>query len=237
MLIYVTILIILMLFSKQARGRSTCSLGATSCPRVSCWWPCCIHCIENSFTVHDIWGTCACPEKTELPWTFSLYWIYFLHSGFLTTCTYPECRVSLEMFHGTEYIFLSFRIFEQLCAWPEKQSVPWKFFLYWNIFYRSWFLSNLRLPWNTELPWNFSLHWMYILHSGVLINCACPEKQSRPGIFHCIGYVFLSNLRLPWKQSLPWKFSSPEGGGSPPTASLVRLCLHITVAVRAPLKA
>jgi len=39
MLIYVTILIILMLFSKQARGRSTWCLRATWCPRAPCWWP------------------------------------------------------------------------------------------------------------------------------------------------------------------------------------------------------
>jgi len=39
MLIYVTILIILMLFSKQARGRPTWSLRVTSCPRAPCWWP------------------------------------------------------------------------------------------------------------------------------------------------------------------------------------------------------
>jgi len=42
-----------------------------------------IHCIEHFFTVHDFWATCACLEKTELPWNFSMYWIYFLHSGFL----------------------------------------------------------------------------------------------------------------------------------------------------------
>ena len=39
MLIYVTILIILMLFSKQARGRPTLSLRATWCPWAPCLWP------------------------------------------------------------------------------------------------------------------------------------------------------------------------------------------------------
>jgi len=39
MMFYVTMLIILMLFSKQARGQSTCSLRATSCPRAPRWWP------------------------------------------------------------------------------------------------------------------------------------------------------------------------------------------------------
>jgi len=39
MLIYVTILIILMQFSKQARGQPTWSLRATWCSWALCWWP------------------------------------------------------------------------------------------------------------------------------------------------------------------------------------------------------
>jgi len=39
MLIYVTILIILMLFWKQARGWPTWSMRATWFPRAPCWWP------------------------------------------------------------------------------------------------------------------------------------------------------------------------------------------------------
>jgi len=42
------------------------------------------------------------------------------------------------------------------CACPKKQSLPWKFSLYWIYFSHSVFLNNLRLPWKTELPWNFS---------------------------------------------------------------------------------
>jgi len=38
MLIYVTILIIFMVFSKQARGRPRWSSRATRCPRAPCWW-------------------------------------------------------------------------------------------------------------------------------------------------------------------------------------------------------
>ena len=55
-------------------------------------------------------------------------------------------------------------------------------------------MSNLRLPW---------------------------EKQSCPAIFNCIAILFyhpgfLSNSRLPWKQSLPWNFSRPGGTAAPP---------------------
>jgi len=39
MLIYVMILIILMLFSKQAGGRPTWSFRPTRLPRTPCWWP------------------------------------------------------------------------------------------------------------------------------------------------------------------------------------------------------
>jgi len=42
--------------------------------------------------------------------------------------------------------FLPFKIFEQLCAYPEKQSLPWKFSLYSIYFLHLGFFSNLRLP-------------------------------------------------------------------------------------------
>ena len=91
---------------------------------------------------------------------FSLFWIFFLNSGFLTTCACPENRVSPEIFHCIEYIFtiqdfwatalalknrvalefftvlnmyfLSFRIFEQL-ALALKNRVALKIFTVWNI--------------------------------------------------------------------------------------------------------
>jgi len=100
-----------------------------------------IHCIENFFTVNDCWATCACPEKTELPWKFSLYWIYFLHSGFLTTRGCPENRVSLKFFTVLNILF-TISDFWAACACPEKQRVPWNFSAYWNIFYHLGFLSN-----------------------------------------------------------------------------------------------
>ena len=84
------------------------------------------HCIEIYFIIQDFWATRACPEK-QLSWNFSLYWIYFLHSGVLSNLRLP---------------------------W--KTDLRWNFSLYWNIFYHSRFLSNLRLPWKQSLPWNFS---------------------------------------------------------------------------------
>ena len=65
---------------------------------------------------------------TELLWKFSLQWIYFLYSGFLSNLRLP---------------------------W--KRELPWNFSLYWIcIFYHSGFLSNQLLSWKQSLPWNFS---------------------------------------------------------------------------------
>ena len=131
-----------------------------------------IHCIEHFFIVHDSWATCACPEKTELPWIFLLYWIYFLHSGFLTSCACPENRVSPEIFHCIEYTFyiqefwatcmrlpwktgcpeftvliiyfLSFRIFEQL-ALSLKNGMALEFFTVLKYFLSFWIFEQLVL--------------------------------------------------------------------------------------------
>ena len=60
---------------------------------------------------------------------------------------------------------------------------------------------------------------------------ACLEKQCALNplywnIFYHSG--FLSNLRLPWKQTFPWQFSC-RMDGSPHTATrLVRLCLQLS---------
>jgi len=54
---------------------------------------------------------------------------------------------------GPSLIFI-IQIFKQL-ACLEKQSLPWKFSLHWNIFHLSGFLRNLSLPWKQSLPWIF----------------------------------------------------------------------------------
>jgi len=134
-----------------------------------------IHCIQNFFTVHDFWETCACPEKSELPWNFSLYWIYFFHSGFLTTCACPENSFPWNFSLYWIY-FLPFTIFEQLCASPDKQSCPEIFHSIEYTFYIQDFWATCACPEKQSVPWNFSLYWICFLHSG-----------------------FLSNLRLPWE--------------------------------------
>ena len=172
-----------------------------------------IHCIENFFTVHDFWATCACPEKTELAWKFSLYWIYILPLRiFEQLCACPEKQSCPGIFHCIENTFYIQEF------WATGMRLPWKtegvlnsqYWLY--IFYHSGFLSNLRFPWKTELLWNFLLYWNIFYHSGFLSNLRLPWKTELPRHFSLYGtyflqFEFLSNLRLPWKTELPWNFS------------------------------
>ena len=206
-------------------------------------YPGIVHCIEYTFYIQNFWATYACPEKqrvpwihyieciflsfrifdqlalvlkTELPWCFSLY----LNMYFLLFRSFEQLALALRnrrcpgIFHCVEYTF-SFRNFEQLaCACPENQSLPWYFSLYWTcIFYHSWFLSNLRLPWKTELPRNFCCmeYTFYILNFCATCMSLPWKTEGSLNLLHWI-YLFyysgvLSNLRLPWKTELPWNFS------------------------------
>ena len=105
------------------------------------------HCVELFVIFQDFWATCGLPWKTECTLN-SLYWIY---------------------------IFLIIQNFEQL-AHALKNRVSLKFSTALKYFYLSWFLMNLRLPWNQSLSWNFSLYVIYFLHSGCLSNCCLPWK-------------------------------------------------------------
>jgi len=78
-----------------------------------------IYCIENIFYCSGFLSNLRLPWKTSFSSKFSLYWI----------------------------CFLPFKIFEQLCAYPEKQSLPWNCSLYSRYSLHSRFLSNLCLPW------------------------------------------------------------------------------------------
>ena len=110
-----------------------------------------VHCIEHFFTVHEFWATCACPGKTELPWKFSLYCIYFSHSGFLTTCACPENRVCLEILHCIEYIFYHSGLLSNFVL-ALKNRGHTGIFTVWNILFtfRSYRAFCMRLPWKTE---------------------------------------------------------------------------------------
>jgi len=116
------------------------------------------HCIEYTFYIQDFWAICACPYKESVPGNFSLYWIYFLHSGVLS------------------HLHL-----------PWKQSVTWNILLYWKYYSTSGFLSNLRLRWKTECALKFFtvVNILFIFRIFEHI-CAWPEKQSVPCIFFTV---------------------------------------------------
>ena len=105
-----------------------------------------IYCIENIFNVQDFFSNLRLPSKTEFfRKIFTVqYWIYFL----------------------------SFKIFEQLCAYPEKQSLPWKFSLYSIYFLHSGILSNLRLPWIRCIEYIF-------------LTVTCGEVRDWAGTISC----------------------------------------------------
>jgi len=54
----------------------------TECALNSLYW---IHRFYHS----EFWTTCACPDKHNLPWNFSLHWNIFYLSGFLSNLSLP----------------------------------------------------------------------------------------------------------------------------------------------------
>ena len=139
-----------------------------------------IPCVEYIFfIIQDFWATCAWPENHELPWNVSLHWNIFIIQDFWATCACPESRTCIE-FTVLNMYFLSFRIFEQLALALKNTSCP-DIFHCIEIFSSFSIFEQLALALKAGLTLNL-LHWLYIFYHS----------------------VFLSNLRLSWKQSLPW---------------------------------
>jgi len=146
-----------------------------------------------------------------VPWKFSLYWIYFLHSGFLSNLRLLWKTECVLKFFTVLNILFTFKIFEQL-ALALKNSVPWNFSLYWISFYiQEFWATCASLKKNRVSPEIF--HYIeYTFHiQDFWATCACPEKQSVPWKFslyriYFLHSGFLSNLRLPWKTECVLKF-------------------------------
>jgi len=111
-----------------------------------------IHCIENFFTVHHFWATCACPEKSEF---------------------------ALKMFTELNIIF-TFRIFEQLVLALKNRVCLERFPCIANTFCHSGFLSNLHLPWKQNCPWIFHCIEIFFIIQDFLATCACTENRDCP---------------------------------------------------------
>ena len=119
-------------------------------PQVNMHW---IHYSEKFLTVQDFSATLRLRWKAELPRKFSMYWIYVLHSGFLSNSRF---------------------------SW--KTELPWNFSLYWNIFYHSGFLCNFALALKSKVcPENFHcIEYTFTFSffeqlALALKNRVCPE--------------------------------------------------------------
>jgi len=109
----------------------------------------------------------------------NIHWIYWIETfstvqDFWATCACLEKQKCPE-FTVLNIYFLSFRFLSNLRL-PRKQSLPWK--LYWNIFYHSEILSNLRLPWKTDCALDSLL---YHLSFRIFEQLALALKFFKPG--------------------------------------------------------
>jgi len=124
------------------------ALQKQSCPEI-------FHCVEYTFYIQDIWATLCLPWKTKLPRNFSLYWIYILHSGFLTTCMrFP---------------------------WKKEGALNSQYWLYISIIRDFW--ATWAFPEKRSCPGIFHCIEIFFIIQDFWATCACPEKQSCPDIF------------------------------------------------------
>ena len=166
-----------------------------------------IHCIETFFTVHDFWATCASLKK-QLPWKFSLYWIYFLPFRIFEQLALAlKKRVAINSPYWI--YFLPFRIFEQLALAVKNRVCLEIFHCIEYTFYIQDFWSTCDCPEKQSVPWNFSR-----------ATCDCPENRVALEFFNVFKY-FLSfrifeQLALALKTEFALKFFNPGVGGLPP---------------------
>jgi len=185
-----------------------------------------IHCIEKFFTVHDFWAICACPEKPELPRNFHCIEYTFTFRSFEQLAHALKNRGCPE-FTVLNIYFLLFRIFEQL-ALALKSRVTLEFFTVLNILFTFRIFEELALALKNRVCPEFTVLNIYFYYSGFLSNLRLPWKQSCPGIFHCIEYVFFiiqdfwGTCACPENRVCPEIFSSPGWRPTPPPTRLVR---------------
>jgi len=109
-----------------------------------------------------------------VPWNFSLYGLYFLHSVVLSNLHALALKNrGCPEFTVLNVYFLLYRIFEQL-ALALKNRVAQKFFAVWKILFTFRIFEQLVLA---------------------MKNIGCPEFTILNVFFYYSG--FLSNLRLP----------------------------------------
>jgi len=111
---------------------------------------------RHRFLIIQIFEQLSCSEKQRWHETFQCSNIFYLPGLLSNLWLALKNRVCPEFTVFNIYIF-NHSEFWTTCACPEKQSLPWKFSLHWNIFICQDF-------WRT---------------------CACPENRVYHEIFRC----------------------------------------------------
>ena len=136
-------------------------------------------------------------RKQSLSWNFSLYLIYFLHSGYLSNFCLPWKTVCPEL--TVLNVFFILQNFEQLALPLKNRVCPENFHcIEITIF------EELALALKTEfflkfltalnIVFTFRIFEQLVL---ALKNRVCPEFTALNTYF--LSFRILNNLRLPWK--------------------------------------
>ena len=105
-----------------------------------------------------------------------LYWKYFHCSGFLSNLRLPWKTEFFLKFSLYWVYFLPFKIFEQLCAYNETQSLPWNFTVF-NILFTFRIFEQLALALNL-LYWIYFLQWRAVRFvTGEALSLSKPNLR------------------------------------------------------------
>jgi len=153
------------------------------------------HCVEIFFIFEDFWATCACPEKQNVPWIHCIEYIYIWPFRILNNMRFLwKTYFALKFFTALKY-FLYFRIFEKLCACPEK-SLSWNFWLYLKYLLHSGCMSNLCLSWKTVCPEFTVLNIFFIIQN--FEQPALALKQFSMKFFTVLKYFLSFRIWATW---------------------------------------
>ena len=108
--------------------------------------------------------------------------------------------------------FFTVQDFWATCACPEKQSLPWKFSLYWIYFLSFRIFEQLAFSLKNRVALKFLTVLNHFYDSGFWATCACPENRVCPeftvlNIYFFIIKEFWATCACPEKHELPWNVS------------------------------
>jgi len=105
--------------------------------------------------------------------------------------------------------FFTVQDFWATCACPEKQSLPWKFSLYWIYFLSFRIFEQLAFSLKNRVALKFLTVLNHFYDSGFWATCACPENRVCPEF--TVLNIYLLSLRCFEQLALALKNTScPE---------------------------